>query len=332
MFKQKESLSNHFLFYIFFISLFYSVQTYSDQTSAYSIYFKQINEAPVSLSQSNIYLREDTLYVFTSSGMLASIGIGKPYQTLKVNSFNNILNGIDIAFNGYYAYIASTDGKINIYDFSQKERPLKNSIDVYNYVNKIAISDGLLYCTQKDAGLLNVYDITNPAFPLLKGNQIITGTPNSLFVKNRNAYIATSTANIMIINSADLSKLPIVGNYNFGIEFYDVFVSDNFAYVSQGSTGVQVLNVVNTSKPVWVTNLFSRKFSKQVFVSNYYTYVNDDNTIQAFYNRDPTNQLIAGSFDNKGVSINRIYVNDGKYVYVSSGDGKLKILEIQYNY
>lgn len=332
MTKTKMTLYSKFLLVIFGTLLLHTSAGHSNDASTYSIYFKQINEAAVSLSQSNIYLREDTLYVINANGTLASIGLDKPYQTLTVNTFNNILNVVDIAFNSYFAYVASNDGKINIYDFSQSERPLKNTIDIHNQVNKIAISDGLLYCTQRDAGILSVYDITNPSFPILKGNQIITGTPNGLFVKNRNAYIATSTANLIIVNAADLSRLPIVGNYNFGTEFYDVFVSDNFAYVSQGGTGVQVLNVAATSKPVWVTNLFSRKFSKQVFVSNYYTYINDDNTIQAFYNRDPSNQLIAGSFDNKGASINRIYVNDGKYVYVSSGDNKLKILEVQYNY
>jgi hypothetical protein len=306
-------------------------ECYCGSASTYSVYLKQINEVIIPSQPTDIYVREDTAYITSSYGMLSAVNLSRPYETLTVSYFDNIPGVIAIAFNGYYAYAACNDGKIKIYDFSSDERPLKNTLETHGNINKIAVSDGLLYCTLKDLGL-GVYDITNPTYPILKGNQIISGTPTGLFVKNRKAYISTSNAYFSIINTSDLSKLPVIGTYNFGNVFYDVYVADNFAYLPQGATGVQVLNVETLSKPVWVTNIFSRKFSKQVYVSGYYTWVNDDNTIQAFYNRDPTNQLYAGSFDNKGIPINRIYVADGKYIYVVTGDGRLKILKIEYNY
>lgn len=85
--------------------------------------------------------------------------------------------------------------------------------------------------------------------------------------------------------------------------------------------------------PAWITNIFSRKLAKQVVVSGYYTWVNDDNSIQAFYNKDPKSQLFAGSFDNgNNGSIIRLDVIDAKYIYMVTTDNKLKVIQIYYNY
>jgi hypothetical protein len=81
-----------------------------------------------------------------------------------------------------------------------------------------------------------------------------------------------------------------------------------------------------------MANLFSRNFSKQVIVSGYYTFVNDENTIQAFYNKDPGHQMIAGSFDNGKFIINKIWVQDAKFIYLCSSGNSLKVIQIIYIY
>ena len=193
------------------------------------------------------------------------------------------------------------------------------------------VYNGYLYLIRSDFGL-NVYDVSVPDFPVTKGTQPVTGQATGLFVKNNYAFITTSTASMSIVDISQTSSLPVIGSYFAGINFYDVCVSDNYAYIAQGSTGVQVVNVSKLSNPVQVTNIFSRKFSKQVVISGYYTWVNDENSIQAFYNKEPKDQQWAGSFDNAGSSINKIDVEDAKYIYLCSSDNKLKIVQIIYNY
>ena len=150
-------------------------------------------------------------------------------------------------------------------------------------------------------------------------------------MKNNYAFVTSSTANLAIIDISQISKFPIIGNYISGISYYDVYVQDNFAYISQGATGVQVVDIAKL-EPCHATNIFSRKFSKQVEISGYYTWVNDDNTIQAFYNKDPINQLWAGSFSNGETCINKIEVDEGKYIYLCSNDNKFKVVQIFYDY
>jgi hypothetical protein len=282
----------------------------------------------------DIVLKDGFAYVLNKSGSIATLNIANPSIIPKFVSQINLGGGssTSLAFNGSYAYVSYLEGQIKVADFRNNTNPqLSGSIDANGQIVKMVISNSFLYLIRKDFGL-NVYDVSVPDFPLYKGTQLIPGEANGIFIKNNLAYVSSSNAYLSIIDISDISKLPIVGSYNFGMSFYDVFVSDNTAYLSQGSTGVQVINVTKANSPKWITNIFSRKFSKQVIVTGYYTWVNDENSVQAFYNKDPKQQMYAGSFDNDRKVINKIEVQDGKYIYLCSSDNKLKVLQINYNY
>lgn len=297
----------------------------------YSVYLKLINEVKLPGNPIDIYINEDRAYLLCPSVVV--INLTDPNNIPKPEIYSNFTNNPNsIAFNGSYAYIGQDNGVIKIVDFKDTERPLsKGIIDAFGPITKVFVYNGYLYFIRKNFGL-NVYDITIPEVPISKGTQVVVGEANSLFVRNHYAYVTSSNANLTIIDVSDISKLPIVGTYNSGINFYDIYVNENYAYVPQGPTGVQVLNIANLPTPVQITNIFSRKFAKQVVVNGYYTWVNDENSVQAFYSREPKDQLWAGSYDIKGGVINRLAVEDNKYVYVCSSDMKLKVLQVYYNY
>jgi hypothetical protein len=303
------------------------------KSAIYSVSLKQINTAVLPQQPVDIVVADDKFHILCSSAGSASLltyytdlrNISEPIR------FDIDGNATSIAFNSSYAYISHSDGTIDIINYKNINEPKKvSTIDAYGNIVKMIMNNGFLYYIRKDFGL-NVYDVTIPDFPVYKGNQLVSGDANGLYVRNNLAYVTSSNASMSIIDVSDISKLPVVGNYNFGVKFYDVYVKDNYAYIPQGTTGVQVINVSKLSSPQWTANIFSRKFAKQVVVSGYYTWVNDDNSIQAFYNKEPQNQLWAGSFDNNN-SINRIEIYDGKNIYLCSSDSKLKVLQIDYNY
>ncbi len=297
----------------------------------YSVTLKLVQEATLPGNPTDIYIKDDYAYILCPS--IAVINVTDPNSISKPAVYNDLTTGANsIAFNGSYAYIAQDDGIIKIVDFRDKEKPfVKGTIDTFGKISKLFVYNGFLYFIRKDFGL-SVYDVSIPDIPISRGTQVVLGEANSLFVKNNYAYITSVNANLTIIDISDISKLPIVGTYNSGINFYDVYVNENYAYVPQGSTGVQVLNVSELPSPTHITNIFSRKFAKQVIVNGYYTWVNDDNSLQAFYSREPKDQLYAGSFSNYDGTINRIAVEDNKYVYLCTSNSKLKILQVYYNY
>jgi len=261
------------------------------------------------------------------------VRISEPYNIPKIKIYSDLASDAkSIAFNGSYAYLAQGDGVIKIVNFQNIDSPVNDgSVNSFGNITKVSVYNGYLYFISKELGL-HIYDVTVPNLPIPKGNQVVSGEPNGLFLKNNYAYVTSSNATLTIINVSDISKLPIAGTYNFGINFYDVFVSENYAYIPQGSTGVQVLDVALLPSPEHITNIFSRKFAKQVVVDGYYTWVNDDNSIQAFYSREPKDQLYAGSYDNGSYSINKIAVVNNKYIYLCSSNNKLKVIQIYYNY
>lgn len=297
----------------------------------YSVSLKQIQELTLPGSPSDIYIIDDYAYILCPS--IAVINIANPDAIPAPAVFSDLTSGANsIAFSGSYAYVAQDDGLIKIVDFRDREKPfVRGTIDAFSKISKIFAYNGYLYFIRKDFGL-SVYDISIPDIPISKGTQVVLGEANSLFVKNNYAYVTSVNANLTIIDISDISKLPVVGIYNSGINFYDVFVNENVAYVPQGSTGVQVLNISQPISPTHITNIFSRKFAKQVVVNGYYTWVNDDNSLQAFYSREPKDQLFAGSFSNYEGTINRIAVKDNKYVFLCTSNSRLKVLQVIYNY
>jgi hypothetical protein len=321
-----------FIIIVPFSFLYASGNIIQNKVSApYSVTLKQINEVVLPGSPIDIYINDDYAYVLCPSVVI--LNINDPNNIPKPVVYTDLANNANsIAFNGSFAYIGQNDGIIKIVDFKTKNTPQsRGSIDAFGEISKVFIYKGYLYFIRRNFGL-NVYDISIPDVPISRGTQVVTGEANSLFVKDHYAYVTSVNGNLTIIDISDISKLPIAGTYNFGINFYDVFVNENYAYVPQGETGVQVINVSKPLTPTHITNIFSRKFAKQVVVEGYYTWVNDDNSIQAFYSREPKDQLYAGSFSNYNGTINKIAVVDNKYIYLCSSDLKLKIIQVYYNY
>jgi hypothetical protein len=318
-------------FYEFSVQGITAENKHADSFFPYSVTLKLINEISLPGNPVDVFLKEGYAYIICST--LGIANISDPMNIPPVKYFNDLPDSpLSIAFNGSYAFIALNNGTIYILDIKNTEIPkYEGNIDAFGTIVKVMVSNGYLYSIKKDFGL-QVYDVSTPNFPILKGGQIVTGEANGLFIKNNLAYITSLSATMSIIDISNLSTLPVVGNYNSGINFYDVFVNDNYAYIPQGETGVQVINISKLPTPEHITNIFSRRFSKQVVISGYYTWVNDQNTIQAFYNYDPTKQLYAGSFDNLGSNINKIQILDNKYIFLCSDNNKLRVIQIIYNY
>lgn len=311
-------------------------QLYSNPFFPYSVTLKEITELTLPFPPVDMIIKEGTAYIVCSSGLagaITTVNISNPNNIPPVKSFGGLAdNPVSITFYGPYAYIAQSNGVIQIVNFKDVNNPMTgNTIETFGTIGRMVTNNGYLYFVRKEMGV-TVYDITVPDFPILKNNQMVSGIPNSIFIKNNYAYVTSESASLSIIDISNLTQLPVVGTYNFGFVYYDVFVSDNYAYIPQGNTGVQVLDISKLPTPVWVTNIFSRKSAKQVVVSGYYTWVNDDNSVQAFYNKDPKSQLFAGSFDNGSSSINRLDVIDAKYIYLCTNDSKFKVIQIYYDY
>jgi len=293
------------------------------------VYFTLIKEFTLFFEPKDIVIVDTRAYIITA-GNLYSITTSLPeYDDLTEYSTMGTITSM--ASIGRFIYTTGKFEGIKYYDFTKSPPAYKNKINASGSIIKIIIDNGYLFSVNNTYGL-QVYDVNIPDFPIFKNTQIIPGNANGIFMYDRKAYITGSNGNLYIIDAHDISKLPIVGSYNFGTSFYEAYVDDNYAFLPQGEPGVQVINISKLPNPEWVANFYGRKNAKQVVSSNFYVWLADEYSVEAYYNYDFKTFLYAGNYDNGKAVINRIAEIDGKYIYVCSSDKKLKILRIDYKY
>lgn len=309
-----------FILILFVISIHSAI--YSNQVYFTEIYSYSLTEEP-----KDIIIYDGIAYVLTG-GALSTFSINDPYN-ISVSSYSGLTGTKSIAFTGRFAY-AMNGNTISYYDLTTGKAVFKNSLQTNGTLTKLAIDNGYLYVINQSAGM-QVFDVNIGDFPVFRNTQILSGESNGLFIKDKKAYVTSTTAHLSIIDVGNVSSLPIVGTYTNGTYFQEAFVDGNYAYVPQGKTGVQVLNISKLPFPEWVANLYARKFAKQVVASNFYVWIADEKTIEGFFNKDPGAFYFAGNYKN-GAVINRIALVDGKYILVASSDKKFKVLKIEYKY
>lgn len=305
-----------------FLILFTFGSLFSNQ-----VYLSWLNETTLDTEGYDILLNEDRAYIITGSE-LHSFSTSDPTKLNEIQ-FTDIGSVRSLAFTGRMGYILGMDNQIRVYDFTTTPPKLKTNIRTNGNIKKIVIDNGYLYILNIDAGL-QVYDVNVGDFPVYKNTQILPSAVNGIFVKDRKAYVTGEFAHLSIIDASDISKLPIVGTYTNGVKFYEPYVDGNYAFVPQGNTGVQVLNISKLPFPSWVANLYARKSAKQVVSSNFYVWIADEKSIEGFFNKDAA-FYFAGNYKEQA-KINRIALIEGKYIYMVTGDSKLKVLKIEYKY
>lgn len=320
--------------FTFSILFFFLNTSYS---SGYSVSLKLINEIQMPSNPVDVIIKDSYAVICCNGGNNSSyivvLDITTPKNLPTIKVYDNLSDNAEmISFAGNFGYVNDENGKINIINFKNINFPfVQNWVSSFGIINKLFVANGYLYILNKDIGL-QIYDIENPSMPILKGTQIVTGEPTGIFVNNKYAYVTSSTGSLSIIDIKNIPTLTVAGFYNFGMSFKDVFVNENYAYLPQGATGIQVVNVNKLPYPEHVTNIFAKRNALQVVVDGYYTWVNDELSVQAYYNKDVSSQLWAGSYDNLGSIINKIYLYDSKYVLLCSDNKMFRILEIGYNY
>ena len=291
------------------------------------VYLSLIREIPLESTPYDIIVYDDYAYILTG-GNIYSFKPSDP-NAITITTYAVEGGASSLAFTGRYAYTTGNFDGINYFDFTKTPPVLKNTIRTSGPLGKIVIDNGYLYTLNKSLGL-QVYDVNTADFPSYRNTQILPGDANGMYVRDKKAYITTTNANLSIIDIGDVSRLSVVGSYNYGVTFLEPYVDGNYAFIPQGASGVQVIDITKLPFPEWIANIFARKSAKQVVSSNFFVWVTDEYTVEGFYNITEKSFLYAGNYNNKNTGINKIMLYEGKYIYLLSADKKLKVLKIDY--
>ena len=173
--------------------------------------------------------------------------------------------------------------------------------------------------------------LQSPGNPVLSGSLGIGGTPRSVYVSGRYAYVADQTsADLKVIDVSDPSAPSLVGSLGTGGRPISVYVSGRYAYVAEpGSSSLLVIDVSDPSAPNLVGSLGLGGRPHSVHVSGRYAYVvdfdNDD--LKVIDVSDPSAPSLVGSLGIGGTPLS-VYVS-GRYAYVVDQDSNdLKVIDV----
>lgn len=234
----------------------------------------------------------------------------------------------------YTALNSATFG-LQIVDISNPKAPVLIRSQSTGIVNTVALSGGYLYAGLNTTGSLRIYDITDPAVPILKSTIVMPGLAqcHALAFQGKYAYCigpqtVAGTGGLSIVDISDVVNLSVVFNYNTVGNARGVAVSGRYAYVVGGAaaSGLEVVDISDPANPqlvkVFATIGNGANYINPIIAGNY-LYVTTTANIQIINISDPANPSSVGSVatvTSGGVVLsgNRLYVN---------GNGQLRIYD-----
>ncbi|HEX8974073.1 MAG TPA: hypothetical protein VF817_01130 [Patescibacteria group bacterium] len=275
--------------------------------------------------------------------------------------FQNCSNGVvTINYGGsnsiVYTFFDSTDTALTCYDLLSKIATIKSVGTYKNTARAISASvgvSGFLYAVHKTDGKLDIFNITNPANPLLTNtfSPLTMTNPGAggerlLAVNKNRLYVADSGDNwIETLDISDPTKPVSMGTYNNNMSNCQVTglaVNDNYLYAScfnsqSGATPVPSVYTISldsaTGKPTSTTSnsgfvcldpagLVMDAASKKMYLGCWTPTGIGNGMIQVFDASNPgsINWRSPLTTANAGKNIVGLAIYD-KYLYVADTDG-----------
>jgi hypothetical protein len=204
------------------------------------------------------------LYLAGGPSGVAVLDVATPTNPTLLGQYVPPFDVSDIAVQGRYGFLVGLGKSFWTVDFGNPTSPTRvgayplagepvaiKSTPQYAFVLESLFSTG-------GTGRLDIFDITKPNTPALRGTLFTPGSPAGLLrISNRFAYLLDSTG-LQIIDITRPTLPRIVGHapLPLPIPVSGLAVSETFAYVSTFDGWLFVYNITNTQSPRLVGSFF----------------------------------------------------------------------------
>ena len=197
----------------------------------------------------NVTLDGHIAYVADGDSGLQILDVTHASHPMLLGSYDTIGYAFDVAISGTLAFIA--DGpRMTILDVSQPTAPTLVTVIGLRDARSVDLDGNLMYVADYRAPRgLRVFNISNPAAPVLLATYHFDGTAGEARVRNHVAYIAQTvgleTADVISPTAPSrLASLALPGNA------YSLAVAAPWAFVACGTGGLQIVDVSNPAQPL----------------------------------------------------------------------------------
>mgnify|MGYP003675575835 CR=1 FL=1 len=231
-----------------------------------------------------------------------------------------------IEIEGNTAYIASrvfSDGW-KILDITSPYAPqLLGSFHTDSIISDIDIAESTAFVLFDDTGL-HIFDVSDPANPMLLGVYESTNTNRSLQVVGNKAYMTDRNGMhiIDVSNSSDPTRLSFTETEG---QARGITVANDKAYVADGTRGLQVFDISTPSSPM-LQGFYSASASSHVAVRNNFAYLCNGSKLEILNISDPTNIVQRGFYRFSDDAIHAVI--EGNKAYVAADSAGLATLDI----
>jgi hypothetical protein len=275
-----------------------------------------------------ICLDGDRAFVADATG-LQIVDIADPSNPHIIGSYA-MSNVYGVAVKGNYAYICAKTGFYGL-DISSVSSPVlvfshEEGGWITTPATDVVIQGTYAYLRY---GYLEVYDLQDPASPVLVGSAAVDGgvtNTQGLAVSGTHAYVASTEAGLQIFD-VSAPSLPVrIGTLTTPDYALRVVVQGTRAYVTDTNAGLVIVDITNPSQPRVLSICDTQDQALDVAVSGQYAYVTDGGAgLQVVDLAVPSTASIVFSIPTSH-ACSAIEIS-GTTAYAAIGDGGIQIFD-----
>lgn len=276
------------------------------------------------------------LYATDITDGLFVVNITNPTNPVLVDSITLPGNPYTIEIDGSYAYIACSNGGLNVVKISDIISP--TNIGYFGQYGGIKVGSviaygDLLYVGRRESspisssdGTLYVLNVSDPYNPTEVGTAYPIYGPMDMSITGDYIYMALEQAGFMIANISNPTSPTIVsGSFNNDLLADSVFISGNFAYFtgydfSESDLILKVYDISDPTSPSLVSSFVTPGSAVESYIVGDYAFIADSGSGLAIVDiSDPTSPFLKSSFY-AGETVTDVQVA-GDYAYVATSGG-----------
>ncbi len=277
------------------------------------------------LADSYVYVcNNDKIFILEQSDISHPKHVGF-YQA----SGNGAGEGVHVAVDGSYAYLANGEAGLQVLDVSNPSDPtLVGGQDTAGLALDIFLDGDHAYVVDGENGLV-IMDISNPTLPQQVGHYDTNDIARRIVVRDGLAYVGDRFEDLQIIDVSNPMSPTFVGNWTSEDGHVNsVALSGDYAYLSVGSAGLRIIDISNPASPVEVGDYPTNGFAMLgVNVIGHHALLGDNlNGVVIVDISDPSDPQLAFHYDTPDAS--SVIEVAGNYAYVCDRYNGLVIGEV----
>lgn len=241
-------------------------------------------------------------HAYLAAGGLRVIDLADPTRPQCVGAFETTAVAQSVTVSGHYAYLALGVDGLRVIDISNPSDPQAVGF-VGGFAWESAVQGSHAYVA--GASGLEVFDLTDPAFPEHRGHCETDGQPYGVAVFGNYAFVSVVGysdgfvnvgSGLQVIDISNPDNPQRVGRFDFPGMGLDVELSGHYAYVTDGQKALQVIDIADPARPRLVGTCSTGEQPLGLAISDNFAYVTEPGAVEVIDVSSPANPLRVGYY------------------------------------